>query len=128
MKHGGVREASVESVRLLANIRPAIIYVHEYFSSSITVETLAAKTHFSKSYFLSRFHQAVGMSPMDYVNRVRIREVCRRLMNTSQRITDIAYDCGFRNISNLNRQFEKHMSCMPSEYRAERKTTEKEVF
>ena len=69
---------------------------------------------------LSRsFRQHTGMSPVRYVNRLRINLACQLLMSEEERaVTDICYDVGFNNLSNFNRQFLALKGMPPSRFRA----------
>lgn len=99
-------------------IRPALEYVAEHFSERITVAQLAESVHLSESYFMDRFRKHVGLSAVEYVLHFRIEKACQKLLGSDENVLDIAYDCGFRNISNFNRRFRRIAGCSPSEYRS----------
>lgn len=98
-------------------IRAALEYIAENYSENITVEQLAATVHLSKSYFMSRFRQASGVSAVEYITQYRIRAACAALIDTSESVSEISFECGFRNLSNFNRQFKRLTGCTPNEYR-----------
>lgn len=98
-------------------IRPALEYIAEHFSENITVAQLASSVHLSESYFMFQFRKQVGLSAVEYITHFRIDTACRALIGTKKNVLEIAYDCGFRNISNFNRQFRKITGCSPTEYR-----------
>jgi len=52
-----------------------------------------------------------------YVNELRIREVCRALLETDQPVTEIAYAAGFSNLSHFHQQFRQLVGRAPREYR-----------
>lgn len=98
-------------------IRPAVQYISENYSEPITIDSLAGITHLSRSYFMSCFRQAAGMGAIEYVNQVRARAAVRLLGSTDKSVAEIAYECGFRNLSNFNRQFRSFAGVSPSQYR-----------
>lgn len=98
-------------------IRPALEYIAEHFSENITVAQLAASVHLSESYFMNLFRKQVGLSAVEYISHFRIDTACRELIGTKKSVLEIAFDCGYRNISNFNRQFRKITGCSPTEYR-----------
>ena len=98
-------------------IRPVLEYINENFRENITVEQLAETVHLSKSYFMSRFREAAGVGAVEYIIQKRIKCACDMLMKTRKTMAEIAFECGFRNISNFNRQFKKIVGCTPGEYR-----------
>ena len=75
--------------------------------------------HMSSSYFMSCFKQNFGLGAIEYLNQVRIRSACDLLRNTDRSISDIAFDTGFHNLSNFNRQFRTKVGCSPQTYRKE---------
>ena len=99
-------------------IRPALEYIAMHFSESITVSQLAETVHLSESYFMNLFRKQVGFSAVEYISHFRIDTACRELTSTKKSVLEIAFDCGFRNLSNFNRQFRRITGCSPTEYRS----------
>lgn len=99
------------------NIRPALEYIATHFNEVITIKQLAASVHLSESYFMNQFQKHVGFSAVEYISHFRINQVCKALIGTKKNVMEIAFDCGFHNISNFNRQFQKIAGCSPTEYR-----------
>lgn len=102
-------------------IRPALEYIAEHFSESITISRLAATVHLSESYFMNKFREYVGVSAMEYISHFRIEKACNALISTQSNVMDIALECGFGNLSNFNRQFRRIAGCSPTEYRKKQK-------
>lgn len=98
-------------------IRPAIEYISNHYNENITIKQLAKVVHLSESYFMNQFQKYVGLSTIEYISHFRINKICKLLINTKKSILEIAFDCGYHNISNFNRQFKKIMGCSPTEYR-----------
>ncbi len=98
-------------------IRAALEYIAENYGENITIEQLAETVHLSKSYFMSRFRETAGVSAVEYINQFRIRAACSALLESARTISEISFECGFRNLSNFNRQFRRLTGCTPNEYR-----------
>lgn len=98
-------------------LRPALEYMAQKFREDITVEELAGLVHLSESHFMKCFRRTVGISAMEHLSRLRINAACEALCESSDRIADIAFACGYSNLSNFNRQFLKKAGCSPKEYR-----------
>lgn len=98
-------------------IRPAIEYMAQRFKEDITVEQLAELVHLSKSHFMRCFRQAVGIGAIEHLSQLRIHAACEALSDSAEQIADIAFACGYSNLSNFNRQFLKQVGCSPREYR-----------
>lgn len=98
-------------------IRPALEYMAQNFREDITVERLAGLVHLSKSHFMRCFRKAVGIGAIEHLSQLRIRAACEALGDSTEQIADIAFSCGYSNLSNFNRQFLKRVGCSPKEYR-----------
>ncbi|MCM1523381.1 MAG: helix-turn-helix domain-containing protein [Ruminococcus sp.] len=98
-------------------IRSAIEYMNENFTEKITVAQLADISHMSKSYFMRIFKDASGVGAIEYLSRIRIKKVCGILADTDKTAAEAAFECGFGNLSNFNRQFRNTVGCTPKEYR-----------
>ena len=57
------------------------------------------------------------MTPTEYINAVRIEHACTKLRKTKESVTDIAFDCGFKNMSYFYRVFKGKMNVSPKKYR-----------
>lgn len=98
-------------------LRPAFEYMAEHFREEITIGQLAELTHLSKSYFMRCFKQTAGIGAMEHLEQLRMNAACEGLLSDNRQIAEIAFDCGYRNLSNFNRQFLKRVGCSPKEYR-----------
>ena len=102
-------------------IRPALEYMAQNFREDITVEQLAGLVHLSRSHFMRCFRKAVGIGAIEHLSQLRIRAACEALGEGTEQIADIAFACGYSNLSNFNRQFLKRVGCSPKEYRKRNK-------
>lgn len=98
-------------------IRPALEYMVKNYKETVSVEQLADISHLSKSYFMNCFKKAAGISAMEYLSQLRISAACEALSFSGHKVSDIAFRCGYDNLSNFNRQFKKIAGCSPREYR-----------
>lgn len=102
------------------HIRPALEYMMRNFQENISVGQLAGITHLSKSYFMYCFKKAAGISAARYLSHIRINAACEALSATEKKVSEIAFCCGYENLSNFNRQFKEIMGCSPNEYRKQK--------
>lgn len=98
-------------------ILPSLEYMENHYNEKITVERLADICHLSKSYYMWCFNKATGLGAVEHLSQLRMKRVCEMLKSTDEYIADIAYNCGYDNLSNFNRQFKKMIGCTPGQYR-----------
>ena len=84
---------------------------------SYNLGILAQQARLSPYHFLRTFQSLTGVTPHQYLLRVRLRQAAIRLTNEARRILDIALDCGFGDISNFNRTFRAEFGLSPRRYR-----------
>ena len=63
------------------------------------------------------FKRRTGKTFVDSLNEIRLGHASRMLIETSHGIAEVAYKCGFNNMSNFNRIFKKKKNCTPKEFR-----------
>jgi AraC-like DNA-binding protein len=54
---------------------------------------------------------------VEYINKVRINAACKMLLCGKMPVTEVAFSCGYGNLSNFNRQFRRITGRSPREYR-----------
>ncbi len=95
-----------------------IQHIHREFSSSITSQELADIAALSVSQFERRFGDSFGVSPRQYLLRIRIEAAARLLASTEQTVSEIAIACGFHDHAHLSKSFRKMVHVSPTQYRA----------
>lgn len=95
--------------------------VHDYiiknFRSKIAIEKVADLIHMTPTAFSQYFKKRTLMSFTDFILELRLGTAAQLLQNGETPITQIAYESGFANLSNFNRQFKKKYNCRPLEFR-----------
>lgn len=91
-------------------------YVMNNFSREISLEEVAEISKMSVTSFCRFFKQRTRKTFTTFVNEVRIGHACKELLYNNYNINEVAYRCGFNNISNFNRQFKAITGVTPSEY------------
>lgn len=98
-------------------IRVVCQYIAQNYHEKIKVEQVAKQLNMTETTLSRLMKQRTGKSFIDFLNDYRIGFATRWLTETSQSISEIAFRCGFYNISNFNRIFKKTKGCTPGEYR-----------
>jgi AraC-like DNA-binding protein len=92
-------------------------FVNTNFSQNVTLGD-AAKIAGMTEVSISRFFKLrTGKTFVDTLNDIRLGHASRMLIETTQSVNEIAYKCGFNNMSNFNRIFKKKKDCTPNDFR-----------
>lgn len=110
-------EAEGKPVGNSSLISPALDYISEFPDRQIRIEELAQMCHISETHFRRSFSECMNMTPVEYINWVRIKTACDELKKTNDSIGDIAVRTGFTTLSTFNRNFKKVMGISPHEWR-----------
>ena len=68
------------------------------------------------------------MTFIDSLTEIRLGHASRLLIDTTQSISEVAYETGFNNISNFNRIFKKRKGCTPKEFKKSYSAEERLFF
>ncbi len=107
----------VRENRNIHRIKKVLDYIDSNFSSEITLEQLSAVASMNPKYFCRFFRKITNRTPMDYLNYQRVERACYDLSHTGQSVTEVAYRCGFNDLSYFIRIFKKYKGVTPGKYR-----------
>ena len=83
------------------------------YAEEITLAQAAAASSLSVTHFCRLFKRATGMTFHEYLSFYRVNRA-EQLLPTAQKLTELAYDCGFGSVSSFIRNFRKYKNCSPS--------------
>jgi AraC-like DNA-binding protein len=98
----------------------AITAMHADPAHRWTLQSLAKKAGMSRTVFATKFKQAVGLSPLDYLTRWRMLLAAERLKSSGAPITSIAQSLGYESDSAFSTAFKRVMGCSPRNYAVSR--------
>jgi AraC-like DNA-binding protein/ligand-binding sensor protein len=96
-------------------------YIHDNFRKPLKLMEMAKAVFLSPGYLSSLFHHYTGLTITGYIQLTRVNAAKDLLVKTAERITDIAFDTGFNNLTHFNRTFRKITGYSPREYRQKNK-------
>ncbi|MCA1917955.1 MAG: AraC family transcriptional regulator [Flavobacterium piscis] len=85
--------------------------------SQLTIEELAQQNNLSVSSFKREFTKLYNDTPANYIKARKLEKAAELLQVSDQRITEIAFDCGFNDLANFTRSFTSKYSVSPTNYR-----------
>ena len=98
-------------------IMRALEYIQTHYNEPINIDTLAKSLFVSSDHFRKNFKRITGMSPVKYINNLRIRHAMDLLKNPNLRISSIAAQTGFGDTNNFTRCFTRINHTTPSAFR-----------
>ncbi|GIP23903.1 AraC family transcriptional regulator [Paenibacillus sp. J22TS3] len=101
----------------LERLKKVILHIQQHYDRPIRLQELADLIPMSEGQFCRFFKSMTGQTPVDYINSYRIRQAAEMLRVEDKKISDIALEVGFDNISYFIRVFRKIMKCPPSAFR-----------
>ena len=103
-------------------IRQAITFVHANYGEPISRDSLATHLSVSENYLTNCFRKELGISPITYINRYRVRQACTLLKGGELNITEVALEVGFSDLAYFSKVFQREMGVSPSSYRRGQRT------
>lgn len=97
--------------------KAALDYIHKNFKTEISLTDISSHLNVSAPTFCRVFKQLTHKTLFEYLIQHRVNYAKRLLRETDLSISDIAFESGFNNWSNFNRQFAKLEGQNPTTYR-----------
>lgn len=102
----------------LEMIQPAIDVIHKnYTTEPLNVSVLSKMCGITPEYFRKIFKNFLGVSPVVYINNLKISRAKELLKSNVYSITEVALMSGFNDMSYFSREFKKAVGVSPSEYK-----------
>jgi AraC-like DNA-binding protein len=102
--------------KMLYEFQQLLSYLDANYEDNITLEFAAKRMHFSDSHFSKVFKNLTGVNFVNYLNMIRIEHATSQIKDSGDRLTDIAFRCGFNNIRTFNRVFKEMTGVTPTEF------------
>ena len=94
-----------------------IFYMEAHSNQDLSVGSLSRQAHMSESSFRHRFKELTGLSPLDYLIRLRLQKAVMMLLHSDYQITQIALESGFSDSNYFARKFRDIFRRSPRDFR-----------
>lgn len=98
-------------------IQSAQQWLRDHFSVVNPVDEMIKRSKFSARTFKRHFANATGLTPIAYVQRLRIEDAKRRLERTDASIDEISWRVGYEDSAFFRRLFKRFTCLAPGAYR-----------
>lgn len=102
--------------RKIRQLKKTLELIEREYAHPLTLEQLAAAAGMTPKYFCQFFHDMTKRSPIDYLNYHRIEVACFQLAMGHLSVTELAYECGFNDLSYFIRVFKRYKGTTPKRY------------
>ena len=92
-------------------------YINRHINDNLRLEQLADLVGMTATAFSRFFKLRTGKNLSEYIVDIRLGHAARRLVDTTDSVSEICWTCGFNTLSNFNRLFRKRKGCSPTEFR-----------
>lgn len=93
-------------------------YIEAHLEETVGLSDLAKVSLFSPWHSHRLFQEYTGLTPANYIRRLRLAKAALRIKNENVRIIDVAFDLGFGSVDGFTRAFFREFGMCPSEYAA----------
>lgn len=100
-----------------ARLQTMMQYIHDHYTTEITLEMIAASASISKSGALHIFQSGIHISPVAYLIQYRLAQAAELLCKTQKPVASIAEETGFASSGYFCRKFRQHYHMSPNAYR-----------
>lgn len=91
--------------------------IERHLYSHVTNVELAELTHLSLSSFKREFKRIYGESPRRYLRKQKLKRAAELLKVSEMNVTQIAFECGFKDLAHFSIAFKDTYGCAPSQYK-----------
>lgn len=112
-----VNPISSSSAASQAKLQWIMQYIHQYYSSDISLDEIAVHARMSKSSVLNLFRKYLHTTPIHYLIQYRLNEAAFLLSKTEKSIAAISLEAGFNHVDYFCRLFKEHYHLTPTQYR-----------
>lgn len=116
-RFNGKREGQFFAKNTSLQLENAIVYVEKNYSSNFKIADLANECHMSETHFRRIFQEKMNMTPIEYVNFVRVKKACDLIDKTDISMEDVAEKVGFVTPSTFNRNFRRIIGTSPYQWK-----------
>lgn len=107
----------IQTDKNILKLKRFLSFIRENYDKQISLEDISKVSEMSPKYFGSFFKNMTGKTPIEYLNEYRIEKASHKLLSTDLNVTDIAFSCGFCDLSYFIKTFKKIKGCSPRRFR-----------
>ena len=121
LRNSKYKVISIDDKKKLSNrlmfLRAVNEFVELNYMNEISLEEIANNANYSMYYFSHYFTEVTNITFVEYLTSIRIEKACKLISLSNDKLTNISFLCGFKNIRAFNRAFKRCLCTTPTKYR-----------
>lgn len=101
----------------IPKLKNVLYFIRSNYDKQITLDDMAGSAGMSPKYFCYFFRDMTRKTPIEYLNAYRIEKASKKLLNSDMSVTDVAYSCGFNDLSYFIKTFKALKGITPAKFR-----------
>ncbi|ACT01212.1 response regulator [Paenibacillus sp. JDR-2] len=114
---GRILNLNADTVKEPELIKQIVMYIHEHYQEELSLKSLAGQFYLNSAYLGQLFKQKMGEPFNDYLNKVRISEVKRLILQKPGKVMEFIRMAGYNNVEHFYRQFKRYEGISFAEYK-----------
>ncbi|WP_435357138.1 GlxA family transcriptional regulator [Emticicia sp. SJ17W-69] len=99
-------------------IKEAQTYLEKNYNNKISIEFLSTKFNTGRRNFDRRFIKATGLTPLDYLQRVKVEVAKKSFENERKNVNEVMYEVGYNDNKAFREVFSRITGMSPIEYKS----------
>ena len=108
---------SIDADKYILKLKKVLSFIRNNYDKTLSLDDMANAAGMSSKYFCYYFKKLTKKSPVEYLNSYRIECASRMLLNSDKSVTEIAYSCGFNDLSYFIKTFKNIKGVTPAKSR-----------
>jgi len=109
-------------------IEEAKNFIDKNFTQKIKIIDMANNIFLSEEHFIRKFKKFTGVSPLKYLNSLRLNKSRDALIYTNKSVISISIDIGYSDVTNYIKKFKENFGITPIQFRNNHRAKNKEIF
>ncbi|WP_245801725.1 AraC family transcriptional regulator [Chitinophaga sancti] len=110
--------ASLHSANNQSRMQYVLHYIQEHLTEKIAVDALSRKAYLSRNLFFKWFREQFGITPLEYINKERVKLAKQLLSQPLQNVNTVSKQCGFSDVNYFVRVFKQVEGITPKAYQS----------
>jgi AraC-like DNA-binding protein len=110
-------DTSISDNKNIPKLKKVLTFLRENYNIQLTLTDMAKAAGMSPKYFCYFFKEMTGKTPVEYLNGYRIEKASQNLLNSDKSVTEIAFSCGFNDLSYFIKTFKAYKNISPAKFR-----------